>query len=147
MYLFIYIHSNQHFKAFLIHVQIQFRDKFSLSTFQEEFKNHTFTVMQAYFNAYFSFSFFLSFCIYLDIHIIRCMYLYIFIPSNQHFKPFPVSKINSETIFLVSTLQRKFKFHSFKSIQTLHTSQGDFRLMSLTAGRLGMPFILKRPVT
>ena len=43
-------------------VEIQFRDKFSLSTFRGKFKNHTFTAMQGYFNAYFSF-FFLSFFI------------------------------------------------------------------------------------
>ena len=66
-------------------VQIQFRDKFSLSTFQGEFKFYSFKAMQGYW--------FVDF----------------------------------------------YDFHYY--LQTLHTSQGDFRLMSFTAGRCSTPLI------
>ena len=71
-----------------------------------------------------------------------------------------VSKLYNH--FSVSTFQGEFKFHSLKAMQDVHlcmyvcmymyvcmcvciymyVSQGDFRLMSFTAGRCGTPLIL-----
>ena len=88
-------------------VQIQFRDKFSLSTFRGEFKFHIFKPIQGY--AYFHFSFFLY-------------YTYIYTPSNQHFKAFPVSKINSETSFLYQLFKDNSNFIVWKPCKFTYLS-------------------------
>ena len=48
-----------------------------------------------------------------DVFVFLFIYRYIYTPSNQHFKAFPVSKINSETSFLYQ-FQGEFRFDSVK---------------------------------
>ena len=90
-------------------VEIQFRDKFSLSTFQGEFKNHTFTAMQAYFNAYFSFSFFLS--VFISTYILSGVYIYIFLYLQIN--------ISNHSQCLKSIRRQLFCVNSSRKIQIL----------------------------
>ena len=60
-------------------------------------------------------------------------------------------------IYVICMYACVYKFHSLKAMQHfqlcrhvcmyIYVSQGDFRLMSFTAGRCGTPLIPQRPVT
>ena len=82
----------------------------SVSTFQGEFKFHSLKDMQGYF-------FLLFWCL---------CFLYLFIhtytPSNQHFKTFPVSKINSETSFLYQLFKENSSFIVLKPCKVIYLS-------------------------
>ena len=118
------IPSNLHFKAFLM-------SKFNSETsfLYQLFEGNSNIILLKpctviFTPIFFSFflSFFFSFFLYLSLHTFKqgylfvyfyynlCIYLYIYIPSNQHFKPFPVSKINSETTFLCQLFKENSNF-------------------------------------
>ena len=78
-----YTPSIHHFKAFPVS-KINFKTSFLYLLFKEK-SNFIVLKMQGYFLSIFYYFYYLL-----------CVYT----PSNQHFKPFPVSKINSETSFL-----------------------------------------------
>ena len=50
------------------------------------------------------------------------IYLCIYTPSNQHFKAFPVSKINSETSFLYQLFKENSNFIVLKPCEVLYFS-------------------------
>ena len=50
------------------------------------------------------------------------IYTYIYTTSNQHFKAFPVSKINSETSFLYQLLNDNINFIVFKPCKVIYFS-------------------------
>ena len=86
-------------------VQIQFRDKFSLSTFQGEFKFHSFKAMKGY--LFVCFLWFSWLFIFIHIYVYLCI---LNTPSYQHFKAFPVSNINSEASFLYQLFKENSNF-------------------------------------
>ena len=53
------------------------------------------------------------------------IYTYIYTPSNQHFKAFPVSKINSKTSFLYQLFKEKLNFMVFKPCKVIYLSAYD----------------------
>ena len=96
-------------------VQIQFRDKFSLSTFQGEFKFHSFKAMKSFLFVCFS-RFSLLFWNWLS----KLFKFNIYItPSNQHFKAFQMSKFNSETSFLYQLFKGNSNFTVWKPWKVL----------------------------
>ena len=83
-------------------------DKFSLSTFQGEFKFHSLKAMKGY--LFVCFLWFSSLFIFICIYVYLCIYT----PSYQHFKAFPMSKFNSETSFLYQLFKGNSNFIVWK---------------------------------
>ena len=86
LYLCIYTPSYQHFKAFPIS-KFNSEISFLYQLFKEDSIFILIKVMQGYLSAFY------------HVFVFIFIYTYIYTPSNQHFKAFPVSKINSETSF------------------------------------------------
>ena len=97
VYLCIYTPSYQHFKAFPVS-KFNSEISFLYQLFKQDSKFIVIKVIQGYLSAFY------------DVFVFIFIYTYIYTPSNQHFKAFPVSKINSETSFL---------YHFLRTIQIL----------------------------
>ena len=101
VYLCIYTPSYQHFKAF---PDSKFNSEISFlyQLFKEDSKFIVIKVIQGYLSAFY------------DVFVFIFIYTYIYTPSNQHFKAFPVSKINSETSFLYQLFKDNSNFTVLK---------------------------------
>ena len=93
-------------------------DKFSVSTFQGEFKFHRLKAMQRNFIVY-------IFMIFMIIYIYSYVYLCIYSPSYEHFKAFPLSKFNSETSFLYQLFKEDSNFRVKKPCKVIYLSAHD----------------------
>ena len=62
---------------------------------------------------------YLSFFFFIIIYIYSYVYLCIYSPSYQHFKAFPVSKINSKTSFLYQLFKENSKFIVWKPCKVI----------------------------
>ena len=98
IYVFMYTPSNQHFKAFFPVSKINSETSFLYQLFKENsnfmvFKPCKVFSLSIFYYYYYSF-------------IYGCIYK----PLNQHFKAFPVSKINSETSFLYQLFKENSNF-------------------------------------
>ena len=75
---------------------------FLYQLFKEDLKFIVIKVIQGYLSAFY------------DVFVFIFIYTYIYTPSNQHFKGFPVSKINSETSFLYQLFKDNSNFTVLK---------------------------------
>ena len=75
---------------------------FLYQLFKEDSNFIVIKVIQGYLSAFY------------DVFVFIFIYTYIYTPSNQHFKAFPVSKINSETSFLYQLFKNNSNFTTLK---------------------------------
>ena len=101
LYLWIYTPSYPHFKAFSVS-KFNFETSFLYQLFKEDSNFIVIKVIQGYLSAFY------------DVFVFIFIYTYIYTPSNQHFKAFPVSKINSETSFLYQLFKDNSNFTVLK---------------------------------
>ena len=116
VYLCMYTPSYQHFKAFSVS-NFNSNISFLYQLFKE---NLNFIVKKSckVICLFFMLSLFFIF-----------IYMYIYTPSNQHFKAFPVSKINPKTSFVYQLFKENSNFIVFMPCKVIHLSS--FLLISL----------------
>jgi len=81
---------------------------FLYQLFKEDSKFIVIKVIQGYLSAFY------------DVFVFIFIYTYIYTPSNQHFKAFPVSKINSETSFLYQLFKDNSNFTVLKPYRLIY---------------------------
>ena len=113
LYLCIYTPSYPHFKAFLVS-KFNFETSFLYQLFKE---NSNIIVLKPCKVIDLS-----IFMIFIIIYIQSYLYLFIYTPSYQHFKAFPVSKFNSETSFLYQFFKGNSNFIVLKPCTLIYLS-------------------------